>query len=157
MGLSAKSLNFFLGSIRKFLGNCLMDPGSDAPGCIRTFPGNFLMRPLWVSELKIGSLQIVQIWLKRVSINKKNKEFSNGFKVWGHHFDNEHPTMYVVQDLWSIFYPENPIYVYFRQELYPLYPLVRRWRHSICFFLDGSTPPLSTRQKLENQASVWHF
>ena len=45
VGLSAKSLNFFLGSIRKFLGNCLMDPGSDTPGCIRKFPGNFLMRP----------------------------------------------------------------------------------------------------------------
>ena len=44
-GLSAKSLIFFLGCIRKFLGNCLMDPGSDTPGCIRKFPGNFLMRP----------------------------------------------------------------------------------------------------------------
>ena len=41
-----------------------------------------------------------------------SKEFSNGSKVWGHHFDNENPTMYVVQDLGSIFYPETVSYTH---------------------------------------------
>ena len=45
--VSKKSLNFFLGSIRKFPGNSLMEPGSDTLGCIRQFPGNFLMHPLY--------------------------------------------------------------------------------------------------------------
>ena len=33
------------GCIRKFPGNFLMHPGSSDPGSIREFPGNFLMRP----------------------------------------------------------------------------------------------------------------
>ena len=47
-----------------------MDPGSDTPRCIREFPGNFLMHPPWDDKFKIGSLQIIQIWLKKESIRK---------------------------------------------------------------------------------------
>ena len=78
----AKSLNFFLGSIRKFLGNCLMDPGSDTPGCIRKFSGNCLMRPPWDDEFKIGSSQIIQIWLKRECVGKLPGNFLMDPRCW---------------------------------------------------------------------------
>ena len=64
------SLNFCLACIRKFPGNSLMDPGSDTPGCIRKFPGNFLMHSLRDKKFKIGSLQMIHIWLKKESIRK---------------------------------------------------------------------------------------
>ena len=36
----------------------------------------------------------------------------------------------------------------------PPYPLVYRWRHSICWWWDGSTPPLSTRLKKSKNPKI---
>ena len=45
-----------------------------------------------------------------------------------------------VQKIWRPFGDRIPIDLHLGKEIDPPYPLVYRWRHSICFCLDGSTP-----------------
>ena len=150
-----------------------MDPGSDDPGCIRKFPGNFLMHPPWDDKSKIGSSQILQMQLKRECIRKFLGNFLIHPRVRGMdvlvlkvgHQVKPMPDYiyiytvsiyYIVSILWlsyiilssykrisKIMIPIWPLASYrfvFMVRDRPPYPPVYRWRHSICFFLDGSNP-----------------